>query len=68
MKSSEENPGPIEPSGRGPLVPAVEPPSDQRDELTGLPGLRSWPHVYFFVFACFVLWVLLLLSLTEIYS
>lgn len=44
------------------------PPADHRNELTGLPGLRSWKHVYLFVFACFVLWVLLLLALTVSYS
>jgi hypothetical protein len=68
MKSPEDNPAPIEPSGRGRLVPAIEPPAERTDEVTGLPGLRSWRHVYFFVFACFVLWVLLLLALTEFYS
>jgi hypothetical protein len=68
MNSSEDNPAPIEPPGRGRLVPAAEPPADNQDELTGLPGLRSWRHVYLFVFACFVLWVLLLLALTVLYS
>jgi hypothetical protein len=56
MKSPEDNTGP------------VKPPADDRDELTGLPGLRAWRHVYLFVFACFVLWVLLLLVLTVSYS
>lgn len=46
----------------------VKAPSDDRDELTGLPGLRAWYHVYLFVFGCFVLWVLLLLALTVFYS
>lgn len=45
-----------------------DPHSDGRDEATGLPGLRSWRHVYLFVFASFVMWVLLLLALTEFYS
>jgi hypothetical protein len=47
--------------------PPVAPP-DSDDELTGLPGLRTWRSVYFFVFGCFVLSVLLLLALTVIYS
>jgi hypothetical protein len=56
MKSPEDNAGP------------VEPPSGGKDELTGLPGLRTWRHVYLFVFGCFVLWIVLLLSLTMSYS
>ena len=68
MISPEDNPGPVEPSGRGRLVPAVQTPSNNRDELTGLPGLSRWRHVYLFVFACFALWVLLLLALTAFYS
>ena len=68
MKSAEDQPGPVEPSGPAHLVPTVEPPAASGDETTGLPGLRTWRHVYFFVFGCFVLWVLLLLVLTEIYS
>ncbi|HXB58148.1 MAG TPA: hypothetical protein VNU95_01205 [Candidatus Acidoferrales bacterium] len=43
-------------------------PLDDEVELTGLPGLRTWCRVYFFVFGCFVLSVLLLLALTVIYS
>ena len=65
MSSPEDKPGPVEPSGRGRLVPT---PADNQDELTGLPGLPKWPHVYLFVFACFVLSVLLLLALTAFYS
>lgn len=56
MKSPEDNAGPVEPS------------SNDRDELTRLPGLRTWRHVYLFVFGCFVLWVLSLLALTVFYS
>jgi hypothetical protein len=62
MKSTEDN------TGRGRLVPADESPSDRQDEVTGLPGLRTWNNVYLFVFACFVLWVSLLLVLTVLYS
>ena len=35
------------------------------DRITGLPGLRTWPAVYVFVLGVFVLWVGLLLALTE---
>jgi hypothetical protein len=43
-------------------------PSNENDELTGLPWLRTWRGVYFFVFGCFVLWVALMLALTMRYS
>jgi hypothetical protein len=38
------------------------------DEPTGLPWLRTWKAVYWFVFGCFVLCVALLAALTMIYS
>ena len=47
---------------------SIDPPSDARDEATGLPWLRSWKGVYLFVIGSFVVWVLLLLVLTIIYS
>ena len=43
-------------------------PGAYRDELTSLPGLRTWRRVYLFVFGCFILWVVLLLALTVHYS
>ena len=39
-----------------------------KDEATGLPLLRSWKGVYFFVFGSFLLWVALLLALTRFFS
>jgi hypothetical protein len=54
-------------SPEGNITPAEVPP-DGQDELTGLPGLRTWRGVYLFVFGCFVLWVVLLIALTVIYS
>ena len=33
------------------------------DNGTGLPGLPTWPRVYGFVLACFVLWMVLLFLL-----
>ena len=56
MKSPDDNAGEVGPA------------SGNRDELTGLPWLRTWRGVYLFVFACFVLSVLLLLALTMGYS
>lgn len=52
MKSPPDNAG------------SMELPPERRDELTGLPWLRTWRGVYVFVFGCFVLWLLLLLALT----
>ena len=37
-------------------------------ETTGLPWLDTWRGVYAFVFACFVVWVGLLIALTVIFS
>ena len=45
-----------------------EVPSNNQDQLTGLPGLRTWRGVYLFVFGSFILWVLLLLALTMSFS
>jgi len=42
---------------------------DRRDACpTGLPLFRTWRGVYVFVFGCFILWVVLLLALTALYS
>lgn len=49
-------------------APPARPSSDTQEESTSLPGLRTWRHVYLFVFGSFVLWVLLLLALTVVYS
>jgi hypothetical protein len=49
-------------------IPPARMPLEDEAELTGLPGLRTWRSVYFFVFGCFVLSVLLLLALTLFYS
>jgi len=44
------------------------PPPEPDDEITGLPGFRTWRSVYCFVLGVFVLWVGLLTLLTELYS
>ena len=38
------------------------------DDETGLPGLRSWSRVYWFVIAVLVGWVGLLTALTLAFS
>jgi hypothetical protein len=38
------------------------------DDDTGLPGLRSWTGVYVVVIVSFILWVTLLVALTDFYS
>jgi hypothetical protein len=44
----------------------VEPPPET--ETPGLPLFRSWRALYVFVLASFVLWVALLIALTELFS
>jgi hypothetical protein len=34
------------------------------DTVTGVPGLKTWRGVYFFVVACFLFWVGFLVALT----
>jgi len=38
------------------------------NEITGLPLLHSWPAVYMFVLAVFILWVALLFAFELIFS
>ena len=53
-------------------MPAGEPPScpvgPSVEEPTGLPWLSTWKAVYWFVFGCFVVCVVLLTALTVLYS
>jgi hypothetical protein len=44
------------------------PPSPIDDDQTSLPGLPTWPKVYLLVAGSFILWVVLLLVLTKMYS
>jgi hypothetical protein len=37
------------------------------DEVTGLPALRTWPRVYFFVLCTLVAWIGLLALLTRMF-
>jgi hypothetical protein len=46
------------------MTPEPEP----KDEVTGLPGLRSWRSVYLFVLVVFGLWIGLLIVLTRMFS
>ena len=43
-------------------------PAPESDDLTGLPGLRTWRSVYLFVLGVFATYVVLLLALTKHYS
>ena len=56
----------MKPSGTP--APPGAPKASIDEEGTGLPGLKTWPAVYFFVLAAFVFWVLLLAALTGIFS
>jgi hypothetical protein len=47
------------------MKPAAPAPADS---ATGLPGLRSWRAVYFWVVVVFAVCVGLLLALTKMYS
>jgi hypothetical protein len=38
------------------------------EEATRLPGLDTWRNVYWFVFASFILWIVLLVVLSAIFS
>jgi hypothetical protein len=48
--------------------PAATEPSTREAEETGLPFFRSWKSVYLFVLGSFILWVALLVALTEIFA
>jgi hypothetical protein len=48
--------------------PAATEPSARESEETGLPFFRSWKSVYLFVLGSFVLWIALLVALTEFFS
>ena len=54
-----------EPGAEEPKTPI---PAAAQEEETGLPVLRSWRGLYWFVAAVFVLWVALLHALTRMYS
>jgi hypothetical protein len=42
--------------------------TDNDDASTGLPWPATWRGVYLFVIASFILWVVLLAALAEVYS
>ena len=49
-------------------APPGAPKSSVDEEATGLPVLKTWPVVYGFVFATFVLWVVLMAALEKFFS
>ena len=50
------------------MTPATRPEAGPEAEPPDVPGFRSWRSVYLFVFAWFVLVVLLLTVFTAIFS
>jgi hypothetical protein len=48
--------------------PTATEPSAREPEVTGLPWPRSWKGVYLFVLGSFLLWLALLLALTEFFA
>ena len=42
--------------------------AETTDAVPGVPGFRSWRGIYLFVFACFVLTVVLLAIFTHVFS
>ena len=49
---------------RSTVTGSVDPEGDE----TGLPGLRTWTHVYLLVIIHFALWIALLVALTDFFS
>jgi hypothetical protein len=43
-------------------------PSARESNATGLPWLRTWPGVYLFVLGSFLLWIVLLVALTDLFA
>jgi hypothetical protein len=56
----------VSPPARHERTPPVPEPSAQTED-TGLPWLKTWPAVYAFVLAGFLLWVGLLYALSVLY-
>jgi len=51
------------------MTSTASPPGDAiDDDVTGLPGLTSWPKVYLFVLGVFIVWVALLTTLSMMFS
>lgn len=46
--------------------PTSDPPTES--ESPGVPGFRTWRGVYFFVFGCFLLVVVLLAIFTRVFA
>ena len=48
--------------------PSSAPAGPTENETTGLPGLHTWTVVYLFVLGIFLVWVLLLATLSRMFS
>jgi hypothetical protein len=61
-------------SGKTPPPPAsregqqADPATPVADTATGLPWLRTWPRVYWFVLGCFALWVVLFAVFERLFA
>lgn len=47
---------------------SAETSAQDRGEAPGLPWFRTWPALYLFVIGCFVLYVVLLTVLSQVFS
>jgi hypothetical protein len=48
--------------------PNATEPSAREAEATGLPWPRTWPGVYLLVIGSFMLWIALLVALTDFFA
>ncbi len=67
-KQGQEDPDHVKSSAVAGQDEAVPSRAKVDDEVTGLPGLRSWRAVYLFVLGSFVLYVVVLAWFTRYYS
>lgn len=51
-----------------PPEPLIQGDRDEHDETPGVPGFRSWRGLYWFVFAWFILVVVLLALFTRAFA
>ncbi len=49
-------------------TPSATTDASTNEAATGLPFLRSWPAVYWFVLVTLVVWVMLLAGLTAVFA
>lgn len=47
--------------------PRPQTPAELTDQVTGLPGLKTWPRVYAVIVVSFLIWVALLYLLGKVF-